>query len=54
LIALIRNTTPVPAAIPGTAVVMALVGAAVTGVVFGLLPAIRAARLPVTEALRTG
>jgi putative ABC transport system permease protein len=52
LITLVRTATPVPAAIPGTAVVMALVGAAVTGVLFGLLPAIRASRLDPVEALR--
>jgi putative ABC transport system permease protein len=52
LITLVRTSTPVPAAIPGTAVVMALVGAAVTGVLFGLLPAIRASRLDPVEALR--
>ncbi len=48
----VRATTPVPAAVPGEAVFLAIGGAVVTGVVFGMLPAIRAARLDPVEALR--
>jgi putative ABC transport system permease protein len=44
--------TPIPARIPLWSVGVALIAAAVTGMLFGLLPAYRAARLEPVEALR--
>jgi len=49
---LINATTPVPAEIPPSAIVAAIVGSAITGVVFGIVPAFRAARLDPVAALR--
>jgi putative ABC transport system permease protein len=49
---LIRATTPINAAAPPEAIIAALVGSALAGVVFGLLPAARASRLDPVEALR--
>lgn len=44
--------TPIPARIPLWSVVVSLVAAGLTGIVFGILPARRAARLQPVEALR--
>ena len=48
----IRAATPVEATIPPVAILAALAVSAVTGVFFGLLPALRAARLDPVAALR--
>jgi len=49
---LIRATTPIEASTPPMAILAALVTSAVLGVVFGMLPAMRASRLDPVEALR--
>jgi putative ABC transport system permease protein len=49
---LIAAFTPIPASVPFTAVIAALLMAATAGVVFGMWPAWRAARMDPVEALR--
>ena len=49
---LINRFTPVPASIPTWAIFASLVSAAGTGILFGMLPAARAARLDPVAALR--
>jgi putative ABC transport system permease protein len=48
----IRSATPIQASVPPMAVVAALVASAITGVMFGMLPAMRASRLNPVDALR--
>ena len=50
--ALIASMTPIKASIPPMAIVAALGASAVTGVIFGMLPAMRASRLNPIDALR--
>jgi putative ABC transport system permease protein len=50
--AIIRHATPVPASVPVGAIFAALVSSAITGIAFGMLPALRAAKLDPVEALR--
>jgi putative ABC transport system permease protein len=52
LSALVRAMTPIEASIPPIAIILALAASALTGVAFGMIPAIRAARLDPVEALR--
>jgi putative ABC transport system permease protein len=49
---LVNKFTPVPASTPAMAIIAALGVSAVTGIVFGMLPAARASRLDPVEALR--
>ena len=48
----IEARTPVPAAIPFWSIVAALTSAVVTGMLFGLFPALRGARMTPVRALR--
>jgi putative ABC transport system permease protein len=48
----VRHATPIQASIPPLAIVAALGASAITGVMFGMLPAMRAARLDPVDALR--
>ena len=50
--ALVSSLTPLPASVPLWAVVTALTMATVTGMLFGLIPALRASRLEPVAALR--
>ncbi len=48
----LNRLTPVPAVIPIWSIFLAIAAAAITGIVFGLFPAVRASRLDPVESLR--
>jgi putative ABC transport system permease protein len=48
----IRSNTSIPAELPTSIVITALVASAITGVAFGMLPAVKASNLDPVEALR--
>jgi putative ABC transport system permease protein len=48
----VESATPIPAAIPLWSVAAAMTMALLTGMLFGLLPAVRASRLEPVDALR--
>ena len=48
----IRHAFPIEASVPPLSIAVALVASALTGVLFGMIPAIRASRLDPVEALR--
>jgi len=49
---LVKNMTPIAASVPPLAVVAALGMSAITGIVFGMMPAMKASKLDPVEALR--
>ena len=49
---IIRSVSPIEASVPPEAVLAAVIGSVITGVVFGLFPAARAARMDPVTALR--
>jgi putative ABC transport system permease protein len=49
---MIKSMTPVAASVPPLAIVAALLSSCLTGVLFGLLPAAKAAKLDPVTALR--
>jgi putative ABC transport system permease protein len=49
---LVRTNTPIEATMTAQWMAVAVAGSAATGILFGILPAMRAARLDPVEALR--